>query len=196
MATRRVPLHHGSTVRRAGRWYRLAEPDWSDPLDSGYSKAGGGRWNAPGAFPVLYLNDTAATARLQVLHKLAGLPYAPEDLNPDEQHDLVSVNVPDNAYLDCISDSGLTLLGLPASYPRHANGRPVSHATCRPVGQQAWDDGLPGIACRSVAGGATRTNEELAFFDRAHQPHPTATARAPFADWWWDTRTEDRSANA
>jgi hypothetical protein len=182
-------FRHGRTVHRRGRYYRLVEPDWPDPLDSTFSQDAGGRWNAPGAFPVLYLNDTVATARLQVLHKLAGLPYGPEDLNSDEQHDLVSVDVPDGGYLDCITDDGLELLGLPTSYPRHGNGRPVSHATCQPIGQQAWDDGLPGIACRSAATGATRTNEELALFDRGQQPRPAATDRAAFADWWWDNRS-------
>ncbi len=187
MATPPVSLHvHVWTVLRGGLYYRLAEPDWSDPLDSSCTQAAGGRWNAPGAFPAIYLNDTVTTARLQVLHKLAGLPYGPEDLNPDEQHDLVSVDVPKSAYLDSVSDNSLTRLGLPVSYPRHANGRTVSHATCQALGQHAWNDGLPGIACRSAATGAAGTNEELAFFDRAHQPRLTATARTSFANWWWE----------
>jgi hypothetical protein len=173
-----------NTIRRGGRYYRLAEPDWSDSLDSGYSHTRGGRWNEPGAFPVLYLNDSIQTARLQVMHKLARQPYGPEDLNPDEQHDLIAVEVPAEEYLDCISDEGLDLLGLPASYPRYRNGRPVAHTTCRPVGQYAWDSGLPGIACRSAAMGAAPTNEELAFFDRPQQPRPALVERLPFASWW------------
>jgi hypothetical protein len=187
--TRQAPSRHGAIVHRGGRYYRLADPDSSDPLDSSYNQTVGGRWNALGAFPVLYLNDTVTTVRLQVLHKLAGLPYGPEDLDPDEQHDLVSVQAPNLAYLDCVSDDGLIRVGLPTSYPRHANGRAVSRTTCQPIGQQAWNDRLPGIACRSAATGATSTNEELAFFDRAHQPRPTVLARTSFADWWWDDRT-------
>jgi hypothetical protein len=183
--TRGITPRSGDTVRRGGRYYRLAHPDWSDPLDSSYSLTVGGRWNAPGAFPALYLNDTVTTARLQVLHKLAGLPYGPEDLDPDEQHDLVSVNVPDHAYLDCVSDGGLVSAGLPASYPRHANGRGVSHATCQPIGRHAWDDQLPGIACRSAATGATKNDEELAYFDRSRRTRPYSQARTSFADWWW-----------
>lgn len=185
MPTRGALPRFGATVRRGGRYYRLADPDWSDPLDSSYSLAVGGRWNMPGAFPVLYLNDSVTTARLQVLHKLAGLPYGPEDLDPDEQHDLVSVDVPTQAFLDCASDQGLIEVGLPASYPRYANGRLVAHATCRPIGRQAWDDRLPGIACRSAAAGATKINEELAYFDRVRRPRHTFQARTPFAEWWW-----------
>ncbi len=185
MPTRGVLPRLGATTRRGGRYYRLADPDWPDPLDSSYSLTYGGRWNAPGAFPVLYLNDTVATARLQVLHKLADLPYGPEDLDPDEQHDLIGVDVPAHAYLDCVSDDGLTRVGLPTSYPRHANGRAIAHSTCQPIGQHAWDDRLPGIACRSAATGATKTTEELAFFDRPRRTRPTIQARASFADWWW-----------
>jgi RES domain-containing protein len=183
--TRGAPPRSGAIVRRGGRYYRLADPDWSDPLDSSYSRAAGGRWNMPGRFPVLYLNDTVTTARLQVLHKLAGLPYGPEDLDPDEQHDLVSVDVPTQAYLDCTSDKGLTKVGLPASYPRHANGRTVTHATCQPSGKRAWDNQLPGIACRSAAAGATKTNDELAYFDRDGRPRPTFRTRTSFGEWWW-----------
>lgn len=185
MPQRGVSPHSGETVRRVGRHYRLAEPGWLDPLETAYNHALGGRWNAPRAFPVLYLNDTVATARLQVLHKLAGLPYGPEDLDPAEQHDLVSVDVPDRDYLDCVLDKGLLDVGLPASYPRHSNGRPVGWATCQPIGQRAWEELLPGIVCRSAATNATKANEELAFFDRADQPRPTIHARTRFADWWW-----------
>jgi hypothetical protein len=185
----------GSVVRRGGHYYRLAEPDWQDPLDSSYNQAVGGRWNAPAAFPVLYVNDSVGTAHLQVLHKLAGLPYGPEDLEPDAQHDLVSIDVPQRAYLDCVSDAGLALVGLPSSYPRHPNGEPVSQVSCRPVGLRVWDDGLPGIACRSAASGATNANEELAFFDRAGQPRPSITARTSFADWWWGSQTETLPRN-
>ena len=85
----------GESVRRGGSDYnRLVEPGWTDPLDSSYSQQTGGRSNATGAFPVLYLNDGVPTARLQVLHKFSGLPYSPEDLDPDAQHDLVELDVP------------------------------------------------------------------------------------------------------
>ena len=171
-------------VRRGGAYNRLVEPGWRDPLDTSYSKAAGGRWNSPGEHGALYLNDNVATARLQVHHKLAGLPYAPEDLNPDSQHDLVGVEVAPADYLDCASADGLAAVGLPSTYPRHRNGRPVTHATCRPVGRQDFDHRLPGIACRSAAAGAGPDNQELAVYEHA-SPAPSETVRLPFADWWW-----------
>ena len=116
LPSRSVPApEHGRVIERSGEYNRLAEPGWADPLDSSYSEVNGGRWNPPDSFPVLYLNDTITTARLQVLHKLRGLPYGPEDLNPDQQHDLVAVQVPRASYLDCVSDQGLADLELPAT---------------------------------------------------------------------------------
>ena len=188
LSSRSVPApEHGRVVERSGEYNRLAEPGWADPLDSSFSEVNGGRWNPPGSFPVLYLNDTITTARLQVLHKLRGLPYGPEDLNPDQQHDLVAVQVPRDSYLDCVSDQGLAELELPATWPRHRNRRPVTHATCQPIGLQAHEDGLPGIACRSAAAGAAPANEELAFFDRPRR-RPRLVSRTPFERWWWEAR--------
>ena len=181
-----VRLAVGAVAGRSGEYRRLAEPGWADPLDTSYSQKNGGRWNAPGAFRPLYLNDTIGTARIQVLHKLAGLPYGPEDLEPDQQHDLVRVDVPRGSYLDCVSEFGLVAVGLPRTYPRHRNGRPVTHATCQPIGQQAFNGNLPGIACRCTATGATATSEELCFFDRPGQARPRLVSRTPFADWWWE----------
>jgi RES domain-containing protein len=173
-------------TQRGGEYNRLAEPEWTDPLDTTYSQSRGGRWNPPGSFPVLYLNDSTPTARLQVLHKLAGLPYGPEDLDASEQHDLAVVRVPEREYLDCVSEGGLTGVGLPSTYPRYRNGRPVRHAACHPIGQQTLAGGLPGIACRSAATSATREDEELAFFDRPGQPRPQLVGRVPFDQWWWE----------
>lgn len=175
----------GRTIRRGGAYNRLAEPWWVDPLDTGYSKQRGGRWNAPGSFGVLYLNRDLRMARLQVQHKLRGQPYGVEDLDEDEQHDLVSVEVGEREWLDCIAAAGLEAVGLPPTYPRHANGRPVRHETCRPIGQAGLDDGLPGSACRSAARGATSSDEELAVFDRDVGPEVRITDRQPFAEWFW-----------
>ena len=181
-----VRLAVGQTVERSGEYNRLADTDWLDPLDATYSELQGGRWNAPGAFPCLYLNDTVATARIQVLDKLAGLPYGPEDLDPDEQHDLMRVEIPPARYLDCVTDSGLTLVGLPKTYPRYGNNRPVRHEACQRIGEEAWENDMPGIACRSAATGAAKTSEEMCFFARRGQPKPTMISRTSFADWWWD----------
>ena len=178
-------MAYGRTIRRGGSYNRLAEPAWADPLDTSYSRERGGRWNPPGAFGVLYLNRDRRVARLQVLHKLSGNPYGVEDLDEAEQHDLVDVEVAEGEWLDCVTAAGLESVGLPDTYPRHRNGRPVRHATCQPVGQAAFDDGRPGIACRSAATGALSTDEELGVFDRDVDASVQMTGRDPFADWFW-----------
>jgi hypothetical protein len=175
---------YGRTIRRGGGYNRLAEPSWDDPLDTTYSKERGGRWNPPRIFGVLYLNRDLRTARLQVQHKLRGQPYGVEDLDADEQHDLVTVDVDERAWLDCITDAGLEAVSLPRSYPRHANGRPVRHETCQPIGRAAYDGGRPGIACRSAAADATSVDEELAVFDR-DAAAVRMLGRQPFSEWFW-----------
>jgi RES domain-containing protein len=178
-------VSYGQTVRRGGAYNRLAEPSWTDPLDTSYSKAGGGRWNPSGEFGALYLNRDLRTARLQVDRKLAGQPFAVEDLDPAEQHDLIEARVEGCEPLDCVTTTGLEMVGLPASYPLDARGRTVTHARCRNVGAAAFDAALVGVACRSAARHATEADEELAIFDRdadlVHQ-----TARRAFSDWYLD----------
>ena len=175
----------GRTIHRGGSYNRLAEPSWADPLDTSYSRQRGGRWNPAGSFGALYLNRDLRTARLQVQHKLRGHPYAVEDLDESEQHDLVTVEVAERDWLDCVTVPGLEAVGLPATYPRHRNGRPVRHADCQRVGRSAFDDGWPGIACRSAATGASPTDEELGVFDRGGDTGVRMTGRQPFAGWFW-----------
>jgi hypothetical protein len=169
---------YGRTARRGGAYNRLAEPAWSDPLDTGYARERGGRWNAPGTYGVLYLNGSPAVARAQARHKLAGQPFGIEDLDESEQHDLVDVDVPEGDHLDCVTDAGLEAVGLPVTYPRA-----VGHAECRPVGAAARDAGRPGVACRSAA--APAAGEELAVFDTAAAA-VVMTGRRAFADWFFD----------
>ena len=176
-------MAYGRTVRRGGACNRLAEPHWEDPLDTSFSKQHGGRWNAPSAYGVLYLNTSEQMARIQVEHRLAGHPYDIEDLDPAAQHDLVELDVAETDALDLVSDDGLQAVGLPAGYPQDAAGRSVRHEQCHPVGQAAYDEPLPAIACRSAAAGAAPTDEELAVFDR-DVGIVTPTGRRPFAAWY------------
>lgn len=176
-------MSYGLTLRRGGTYNRLVEPDWADPLDTSHSKARGARWNAAGTFGVLYLNANERVARIQVEHKLAGRPYTVEDLDPAEQHDLVSVIVPSSTRLDCVTDNGLKAVDLPASYPLDRQRRPVGHDLCQPVGQRAFDAGRSGIACRSAATGARPDDEELALFE-THTGTVRATGRLGFGDWF------------
>jgi hypothetical protein len=95
---------------------------------------------------------------------------------------LVHTSVPEDDYVDAVSDEGLGALGLPATYPIDERGAAVPHAACQPIGQAAWDAGEPGIACRSAASSAPARAEELAFFARRRLRVARSEA---FADWYW-----------
>jgi hypothetical protein len=169
-------------VARGGVYVRVADPDWDDPLSGKCAKARGGRWNPPGSFPVVYLNADERVARANVLHRFDGLPYGPEDLEPAAAPVLVSTVVPEDEFVDVVDDAGCAAVGLPPTYPVDEEGAPVPHEACRPVGQAAWDAGLPGIACRSAAPAAPPGGEELARFDRGEPLEPLGVRRFP--DWF------------
>lgn len=170
------------TIRRGGRYFRVADSSWDDPLDGVHSKAHGGRWNPPGSFPVAYLNATLSAARANVRRKFTGLPYGPEDLEPDAAPVLVEAEVPDDELVDIVTDEGCIAVGLPDSYPR-LDGGTVGWQQCQPIGQRAWDEGLPGIACRSAAPGTLRGDEELAWFQRGRALRRLGVRG--FEDWFW-----------
>jgi hypothetical protein len=169
-------------VSRGGRYVRVADPEWVDPLSARYARDHGGRWNAPGSFGVVYLNASVQVARAQVLHRLEPRGIRPEDLEPDQGPVLVETRVPEDDYVDAITDGGLAELGLPATYPIDGRGRRVAHRVCQPIGLQAWDLGEPGIACRSAARAPSSDGEELAFFGRRRL---RVRSIARFSDWYW-----------
>jgi hypothetical protein len=169
-------------VARGGVYVRIADPDWDDPLSGEFAKARGGRWNAPGSFPVVYLNGDERVARANVLQRFAGLPYGPEDLDPTAAPVLVSTVVPEGSFVDVVSDAGCAAVGLPATYPVAADGGAVQHEACRPIGRMAWDAGLPGVACRSAAPAAPPGGEELARFGRGEPLTPLEVRR--FLEWF------------
>jgi len=163
-------------IRRGGTYYRVADPDWIDPLDGSFSMETGGRWNAKDTFPVVYLDRTIETARAYVRHKHGGKPWQIEHLDPGP--DVVETDVPHNEFVDIVTDAGIVSAGLPDTYP---DG--VDWDACAPIGQKAYDDGHPGIACRSASHSAPKDAEELAWFQRDGATLPVM-ARRPFADWY------------
>lgn len=169
-------------IRRGGPYFRIADPAWADPLDPTYSLERGGRWNAPGAFPVLYVNRDLNTARANLGRKFAGLPYGPEMLNPDEAPVLIETTVDPADFVDALTDAGCIELGLPVSYPVDEHGRDVDWDRCRPIGLAAWQAGEAGIACRSAAT-PDRSGEEIALFRRAGHPALRVRRRLPFEEW-------------
>src|ERR1700722_4711179 len=102
-------------VSRGGRYQRIADPDWDEPLDGSYSARFGGRWNPPGSNPVCYLNRDLPTARANARHllerRLAGLPVTVDDIDPDELPILVETVVSDDEFVDVLSDDGCIAVG-------------------------------------------------------------------------------------
>jgi hypothetical protein len=156
----------------------VADPDWDDPLDGRYAAERGGRWNPPESFPVVYLCHTIEVARANVYRKLEGQPYGPEDLRTGPV--LVRTRVPEDRYVNAVTEAGLRDLGLPKTYPLDSRRRPVPWRRCQPIGLRAWERGLPGIAARSAAaiGGG-----ELAYFGRRKLRRG---AVRKFEDWFWE----------
>jgi RES domain len=169
-------------ITRAGRYSRVADPSWRDPLSPKHARRLGGRWNAPGAFGVTYLNAAPAVARAQVRHKLEPRGVRPEDLDPRQGPSLIHTNVPKRRYVDAVTERGVASVGLPKTYPREADGSIVPHGICRPVGQEAHNAGEPGIACRSAAPTAPVDGEELAYFGSVRL---RVASSEPFVDWFW-----------
>lgn len=170
-------------LRDGQEWLRVADPHWADPLDPTYAAERGGRWNPPNSFPTLYLNEDLDTARAQIVKLLDGSPVEPEDLDPG--FDLVLATLPRSQdAADAVSDDGLAALGLPKTYPRHRNGRPVRHESCQPVGEEIHALGLRGVYARSAvmndgAGG------ELAWFPATAASKATFIAMLSFEEWWY-----------
>lgn len=162
-----------------GRYFRVADPDWPDPLDASFAARGSGqRWNPPG-LPCLYLTLDLKTAKANVARLFVDLPYGPEDLDEDAAPLIVDVDIPTGSALDADSDAGLAATGLPATYPFDATNSIIPHSLCQPIGQAAYDAGLDGVAARSAARGG---DHELAWFPREKAAVSVDTRR--FGDWF------------
>ena len=162
------------TAAIGGLYYRVADPDWADPLDPSFASVHPGRrWNPPG-LACLYLNHNVATARANVMKRFVGLPYGPEDIDPATAPLPIGVDVPDGVAVDAYTDAGL-----PTTYPYDIAGGPIPHNVCRPVGRAAFDAGLDGVDCRSAAADDGRG---LAWFPRGATA--SETSRLAFSHWW------------
>lgn len=171
------------TLPDGHRWLRVADQMWSDPLDPSFAGRHGGRWNPPASFPTLYLNEDVLTARAQVVALLRGSPVGPDDL--DDGYDLVVATIPRSQEVaEAVSDDGLEALGLPETYPRYRNGRPVRHDVCQPIGQTVKDAGLRGIHARSAATD-DGSGRELAWFPARETSRATLDRRLSYREWWY-----------
>ena len=166
-------------------WLRICEAGWDDPLDDTFAQFRGGRWNPPGSWRTLYLNEDVVTARLNLDRFIAGWPYEPEDLDDDTGPHLAVATLPRNQTVaDVHSPAGVAAVGLPASYPSDRTGEPVAYARCRTVGEEVRAAGLRGIRCRS-AQAAHGAGRELAWFPATSRSRAHLVERRRFSDWFW-----------
>jgi hypothetical protein len=166
-------------------WWRIAEAGWRNPLDPGFAQHRGGRWNPPGSFPTLYLNEDQVTARLNLRRFIADWPYEPEDLRSDNGPLLVGARLPRNQEVcDAHSRRGIEALGLPSTYPFDRHGRPVAHAHCQAIGHDVKQANLRGIRARSAQSrdGAGR---ELAWFPAGERSRAQRVALLRYESWYW-----------
>lgn len=167
------------------RWHRICEAGWADPLDDTFARARGGRWNPPGSWRTLYLNEDLVTARLNLDAFVAGWPYEPEDLDDATGPHLALATLPRNQVVaDVHTPDGVAAVGLPPTYPDDGNGQLVAHGDCQRVGERVRDTGLRGVRCRSAQAprGAGR---ELAWFPATARSRAHLVERLTFAEWFW-----------
>jgi hypothetical protein len=166
-------------------WLRVADAAWADPLDPTFAQRTGQRWNPPGSFPTLYLNEDVVTARINLRLFLAGMPYGPEDLRDDTGPVLVHAVLPRSQRVaDVHTPAGVAGVGLPSSYPLDGAGHVIGHQDCQRIGQAVKAAGLRGIRCRSAQSplGAGR---ELAWFPATTRSRARAIQRTAFREWFW-----------
>jgi hypothetical protein len=174
---------HRITLEDGHVWLRVADASWGDPLDPGFADASGGRWNAPGDGPTLYLNADADTARAQIARLLDGTAIDPEDLRDDAPFVLVSATLPPRQRVaDATSDTGLTALGLPRTYPQRPRGGEVPWSACRKAAREIRAAGLRGVLARSAAT-PEGTGRELAWFPARGASATAVGTPQPYATW-------------
>lgn len=173
------------TLPNSWHWWRICEAGWVDPLDPGYAEQRGGRWNPPQSFPTLYLNEDKVTARLNLRRFIQGWPYEPEDLRAETGPMLVGATLPRNQKVcDAHTPDGVKQIGLPASYPKDARGKTISHTRCQPIGDQVHQANLRGVRARSAQSrdGAGR---ELAWFPATSASRASKVVTLSYDDWFW-----------
>lgn len=170
-----------------GTYLRVFDPDWDDPLDSKHARRVGGRWNAPGSFRVLYLNESVSSARAnakRVMARQRALGISVDMLEPSGLPALQRVAVPTGQAVDLVSAVGLRSAHLPVTYPFDVLGQPVEHAPCQAVGLMAFEAGHVGLRVRCAAADALPRDLELAWLpdnggDAIRDGEPV-----PFSEWF------------
>jgi RES domain-containing protein len=163
------------SIQRSGPYSRVADPTWSDPLDTSYSALAGGRWNAVGV-AALYLNANDRAALANARRLVAAFWSATlEDVRPDRLPDLLRVNVAPGTFLDAVTAAGIAELGFGPAYPAAA-----PRSQCQESGAVAREAGLDGVAALSAV---APSEEELAIWGERVLALVTPGERLRFSRW-------------
>ena len=166
------------------RWWRIADPAWTNPLDPDFARRHGGRWNPKDSFATLYLNEDIVTARMNLRTFIGDEPFRPEDLRDHAAPILVGCVLPRGRIVcDAHTPAGIRALGLPDSYPLEDNSL-IPHARCQPIGTRVKQAGLDGVKARSARspGGAGR---ELAWFPASAASVARRVQVLAYGTWYW-----------
>lgn len=125
-------------------------------MDGSHSMRRGGRWNAPGAFPVVYTSCTDEVAIANLWRQYEHEVGQPWDVSEEFQADLYEIHLDQDGLVDIVSSEGLAGVGLPATHPKD-----VSHTVTQPIGGRLHGERRPGVWARSAA---LPEGEEIALF--------------------------------
>ena len=166
-------------------WWRVADPAWHDPLNPAYSKKLRGRWNRPGAFLTLYLNEDKQTARCNIAKFIEDKPYEPEDLVDENAPVLIGCRLPKGQVVcDVVTDMGIRAAGLPSTYPLDAKGSIVEHHICQDIGVQVKMENKRGVYAR-CAKSQSLEDRELAWFPASARSKAQEVEKLSFSMWYF-----------
>jgi len=161
------------TIQVNGTLFRAIPHGSQTPLSSQYAYQYGGRWNAPGSYPVLYTSGSVAGVRAYVDWQASYYGVDLADWAPEDQPDLLVLSI-QGSYANVATNSGLTFYGLPTSYPIGYLGQEAWTFT-QPIGATIYADGWAGLVTRSATAsswsGSMHEWAEVALFtERAQSP--------------------------
>lgn len=175
------------SVPDGATYWRVSKPFHDDHLATWPTQKTGGRWNARGAHPCLYLNNTIELARAQITRATTGQPWTVAALDPAKNAPcLVEITVPGGRYVDIATSKGIAAVKLPATYPKNEDGTTIPHSTCQPIGAALYQAREIGIQCVSAAETAPIDTHELVWFDHQSRESRPAQVGDPrgFEDWF------------
>lgn len=166
--------------------YRVVRRNWTDPLDTSFSRAANNRWNPPDAFSVLYTACSEEVARAVVQDIFAVMGAGIADLTDEALPQLCEIDWAGSP-VDVATPEGVSAAGFPSEYPdRVATTTTQAHAI-------EWNrNGLDGVVCRSASMwrlglsnwlGDHESWSELAIFTENATQSPSLVSRRDDLEW-------------